>query len=58
MIFNFFFLFQISFYLFRDIDNKPVRRSSFSNYAALSLKLACVGAVIAGIVQYTRYRLR
>ncbi|UJR34326.1 hypothetical protein I4U23_021729 [Adineta vaga] len=40
------------------LDDKPIRHSSFGNYASLSLKLVCLGAIIAGVVQYTRYRLR
>ncbi|CAF1237859.1 unnamed protein product [Rotaria magnacalcarata] len=40
------------------IDDKTTGRSSLLPYASLSLKIACIGAVVAGIVQYTRYRLR
>ncbi|CAF1341497.1 unnamed protein product [Rotaria sp. Silwood1] len=39
------------------IDDKPKESWSFSNYASLSFKLACFGAVVAAIVQYTRYRI-
>ncbi|CAF4115558.1 unnamed protein product, partial [Rotaria sordida] len=40
------------------IDDKPKTGWSTSNYLKLSFKLACLGAVVAAILQYTRYRLR
>ncbi|CAF0727149.1 unnamed protein product [Adineta steineri] len=40
------------------INDEPIRRSSVCNYASISFKIACIGAVVAAVVQYTRYRLR